>query len=222
MVSVSRSGRVLTGVGEVLITVGAVLMLFAVYQLAWTNVRAAGASEAAVAELQRDWGQQEAPAQKKPPVGRAFAKMYIPRLRDKVWGLPVIQGVGLPQLARGVGHYPETALPGEIGNFATAAHRATNGEPFAFIDRIRKGDLVIVQTRDTWYTYRLERDKIVQPEDTWVIDPVPGEKTEPTEALITLTTCHPRWGSTQRWIWWGSLVDTRVKSDGPPSALKEG
>lgn len=208
--------------GEVLITVGAILMLFAVYQLGWTNVRAAGASQAAAGELQTEWADQRTPVQEKPPVGKAFAKIYIPRLRDKVWALPVIQGVGLPQLARGIGHYPETAMPGEIGNFATAGHRATNGEPLANIDRIRRGDRVIVETRDQWYTYRLERDDLVQPDDTWVIDPVPGSRAVPTEAIITLTTCHPRWGSTQRWIWWGDLVDSRPKSDGPPAAVRKG
>jgi sortase A len=221
-VSVSRRGRLLSVTGEVLITVGAVLMLFAVYQLGWTNVRAAEASRTAAAELQTEWDSTQPPVQKRPPVGKAFAKMYIPRLREKVWGLPVIQGVGLSQLARGVGHYPETAMPGEIGNFATAAHRATNGEPFARIDKLRRGDRVVVQTRDTWYTYRLERDEIVQPDDTWVIDPVPGEDVAPTEEIITLTTCHPRWGSAQRWIWWGSLEETTSKAEGPPRIVEGG
>ena len=45
--------------------------------------------------------------------------------------VPVVEGVGCDDLARGVGHYPETARPGEVGNFAVAGHRATNGEPFA-------------------------------------------------------------------------------------------
>jgi hypothetical protein len=28
--------------------------------------------------------------------------------------------------------------------------------------------------------------------------------------MITLTTCHPRWGSTERWSWWGMLVEVRA------------
>ena len=46
-------------------------------------------------------------------------------------------GVTLDDLAKGVGHYPRSALPGRVGNFAVAGHRATNGEPFASLDRLQ-------------------------------------------------------------------------------------
>jgi len=114
-------------------------------------------------------------------------------------------------------------MPGEIGNFATAGHRATHGEPLRDIDQIQKGDLVIVETESDWFTYELDTTKIVTPSDVWVIDPVPGKPdAQPTEALITLTTCNPRWASTTRWIWWGTLTETLPKSSGErPAALKE-
>jgi sortase A len=157
-----------------------------------------------------------------PKLGKPFALMYIPRLKDSVWGIPVLEGVSLDELARGIGHYPGTALPGEIGNFAVAGHRATHGEPLRDIDRVRKGDRVIVETVNGWYVYELESDRIVQPDETWVIDPVPGEPdATPTEALITLTTCNPRWASYERWIWWGYLVEFRDRSQGPPPALRQ-
>ena len=157
-----------------------------------------------------------------PRLGKPFALMYIPRLKDSVWGTPVLEGVSLDELARGVGHYPGTALPGEVGNFAVAGHRATHGEPLRDIDRIRRGDRVIVETVNGWYVYELDSDRIVQPSDTWVIDPVPGEPdATPTEALVTLTTCNPRWASYERWIWWGYLVDFRARSEGPPPALRD-
>ena len=60
--------------------------------------------------------------------------------------MPIVQGVRLEDLAAGVGHYPATALPGRIGNFAVAGHRATNGEPFAALDQVRAGDAVVVET----------------------------------------------------------------------------
>ena len=89
---------------------------------------------------------------------------------------------------------------------------------------LKKGDRVYVETRDSWYVYRLERDQIVLPQDVWVIDPVPGQPgATPTESLITLTTCNPRWASYERWIWWGQLEDTIDKSTGEtPSAILEG
>jgi sortase A len=220
-------------VGELLITLGVVLLLLVAYQLWWTNVEASRAADQSVAELQEAWTRPPAPAPAdpdvpgdpdgsaepggyvKPEFGSAFALMYVPRLRDRVWGAPIVHGVGDYELARGIGHYPTAALPGEVGNFAVAGHRATNGEPFRDIDRLTVGDEVYVETRDTWYVYRLERDQIVTPDATWVIGPVPGQPgATPSESLITLTTCHPRWASYERWIWWGSLVETVDKADG--------
>jgi sortase A len=113
-------------------------------------------------------------------------------------------------------------VPGELGNFATAGHRATHGEPLRNIDQLEKGDMVVVETATDWFTYQLDEATIVSPSDVWVIDPVPGEPdATPTEALITLTSCNPRWASTERYIWWGRLVDTTAKSSGErPAALK--
>jgi sortase A len=204
------------------------------YQLWWTNVSAQRAADAAAAQLQESWERpptatpdgegEESEGYVEPEFGSAFALLSIPRLSDKVWATPIVSGVGEAQLAQGIGHYPSTALPGEVGNFAIAGHRATNGEPLRDIDRLQVGDEVVVETRDTWYVYTLERDQIVLPTDTWVIQPVPGEPgAEPTRELITITTCNPRWASTERWIWWGSLTDTVAKDGGqPPEAIAAG
>ncbi|TAK70367.1 MAG: class E sortase [Actinomycetota bacterium] len=223
--------RLIRGTGELLLTAGVVLLLLVVYQLWWTNVSAARAADAGRAALEQTWAQQPAgatpaptAAASKPALGDPIALLYVPRLRDKVWAAPVLQGVGLEQLAEGVGHYPRSAMPGELGNFALAAHRATHGEPFRDIDRLRDGDQVIVETKDTWYVYVLDKDRIVQPTDVWVVDPVPGAAagTTPTRALITLTTCNPRWASYERWIWWGTLSQTLPKSQGTPAAITAG
>jgi sortase A len=69
-------------------------------------------------------------------------------------------------------------------------------------------------------------DEIVEPTETWVLEENPGGIVNKTgiEAMITLTTCHPRWGSTQRWIWWGVLTEVRPIDQVPESviALQEG
>lgn len=222
--------------GEILITVGVLLLLLVAYQLWWTDVQASRATERTAAELEQAWaaplpaGTGRTGAQggrtvaDDPLPGTAFARMYIPRLGDRVWGTPVVEGVTAVDLTRGIGHYPSTAMPGEVGNVAVAAHRATNGEPFRDIDRLRAGDEVYVETRDTWYVYTLERDGILRPTDTWAIAAVPGDPdARPTQRLITLTTCHPRWASDQRWIWWGSLSRTLDKATHPvPASLEAG
>ncbi|MFP5282231.1 MAG: sortase domain-bontaining protein [Actinomycetes bacterium] len=56
-----------------------------------------------------------------------------------------------------MGHYPSTAGPGQVGNFALAGHRITHGQPFARLLELDRGDKVVVETRDAVYTYVLER-----------------------------------------------------------------
>lgn len=204
-------------VGEIVLTLGLVVVLFAVYQLWWTNVTAqretAAARAQALSLISINPGAQ-------PTGGTAFALMYIPRLRDRVWQTPVIQGVQPAELARGIGHYPQTAMPGAVGNFAVAGHRATNGEPFADFDRLQRGDVVIVQTAQAWFTYRLEKDQIVSPAAVWTIEPQPlPTGTLANDKVVTLTTCHPRWASTSRWIYWGSLVSQSLPDD-PPTEVR--
>lgn len=212
------------GLGELCITVGLVALLFVAYQLAWTNVLAQQAQGRVTDEIREQWDRPAGstrPAENLADVdfGDGFAFLRIPRL-GRNYSVPVLEGVQLDDLARGVGHYPKTAAPGEVGNFGVAGHRATNGEPFAQLDRMRKGDVVVAETQDTWFTYVVDRTRIVTPSDVWVIDPVPGRpRAEPTEALLTLTTCNPRWSSTQRLIVFAHLEEARPKSAGPPLAL---
>ncbi|MRT44425.1 class E sortase, partial [Xylella fastidiosa subsp. multiplex] len=59
-----------------------------------------------------------------------------------------------------VGHYSEgrlkTAMPSaKTGNFALAGHRNTHGEPFRYINRLKKGDDVVVETQDEYYVYKM-------------------------------------------------------------------
>jgi sortase A len=210
------------GLGELLITAGLVVLLFVAYQLAWTNYEADRATGKVTNDVRDSWARPTGTAAVPVPrlvKGKGFAFLHIPRL-GKGWNVPVIQGVTLPDLARGVGHYPKTDLPGAVGNFAVAGHRATNGQPFANLDRMRPGDLVVAETQQRWFTYVIDRTKIVSPTSLWVLDPVPGHPNEkPTKALLTLTTCNPRWASYQRMIVFGHLEESRSKSDGPPDAL---
>lgn len=224
------AGRlVVRGIGELFLTAGLILLLFVAYQLLWTNFEAQRAQAAVTDQIRESWdrpGGRTLPAadEKAEPAeadfGKGFGFMYIPRLGDD-YSVPILEGVELEVLARGVGHYPGTAMPGELGNFAVAGHRATNGEPFAYLDRMRPGDEIIVETRRAWLTYVVDRSLIVKPTDVWVVDPVPGQPgAEPTQRMITLTTCNPRWASYERLIVFGELEDRRPKSAGPPPGLR--
>jgi sortase A len=101
---------------------------------------------------------------------------------------------------------PGTALPGQVGNFAVAAHRVTAGNPFLHLNELRPGDKVMIITAATRYTYLVTHTELVLPGDTAVLDPVPGRPHQsPLEAMITLITCDPPWTGTHRIIVSGSL-----------------
>ena len=223
------------GFGQLLMTLGVLLLLLCVYDLWWTNVESARTIATVRSQILADWARpipgpdhantsdpgSEPQGFAQPDYGSGFALLYIPRMRDKVWGLPILEGTSKAILAQGAGHYRTTAMVGAIGNFAIAAHRSTHNEPFAHIDDLRVGDKVFVQTRDTWYVYTLREDNPnLSPLDVWVIDPVPGQVgAVPKKRLLTMTTCTPRYGSTGRWAWWGELVATRSASQGPPPGV---
>ena len=220
-----RATRIaIRSVGELFVTVGLVLLLFCVYQLVWTNVEANRRQDAVTQGLADDWRRPHPTVAPQAPLrlGKGFAFLRIPRLGKK-FDVPVIEGVRSQDLSRGVGHYTTTSRPGEVGNFAIAGHRATNGEPFRNLDQVRRGDALVVETEGLWYTYIVDRTRIVEPTDVWVLDPVPGHpRATPTKQLLTLTTCNPRWASTQRLIVFSHLEETTPKSEGRPAALKGG
>jgi sortase A len=159
------------------------------------------------------------PAVDSRPLPKAIGLLYIPRLKSDVWQTPLLENVSNRALTLGVGHYTSTAQPGQPGNFAIAGHRATFGEPFARIERLREGDEVIVQTATEWHVYRMIADRIVQPDENWVLAQTPEiPELADAQSIITITTCEPRFNSTERWIWFGELVET-LPADSPPKAI---
>ncbi|MCX5343372.1 class E sortase [Streptomyces atratus] len=155
-----------------------------------------------------------------PPAPRwdqAYAVIRIPRL-----GLtaPVAQGISKRGvLDKGyVGHYPRTAQPGRAGNFALAGHRNTHGEPFRYINRLRRGDRIDVETRDAVYTYTVDRTLgQTSARDSGVIAAVPRSNAKPyagystAGSYVTLTTCTPEFTSRYRLVVWGKLTGVRAR-----------
>ncbi|MFD0884848.1 class E sortase [Streptosporangium algeriense] len=138
--------------------------------------------------------------------GDALALLRIPRF-DADYEYAVVEGVGWDQLRTGPGHYPGTALPGEIGNFVVSGHRTTYAAPFNRLGELRRGDEIVVETRQGGYTYRVTGERVVDPGQTDVIAPVPGVPgRRPAKAVITLVTCHPEYSAAQRLIVFGELV----------------
>jgi len=210
--------------GELLITLGVVLVLFVGWQLVWTDVVADGDQAGAVAAMQEEFraagpGTDDPSAAPAGQPGAAFAIVRVPRFGAD-YARPVYEGTARGILQRGIGHYAGTAGPGELGNFALAGHRTTYGKPFRGIAELRDGDLVIVETREAYFVYKVYDRAIVPPTRTEVILPVPGRPgQEPGEALLTLTSCHPVFSSRERYVTHARLVDTRSRADGLPADL---
>ncbi|WP_374228091.1 class E sortase [Streptacidiphilus sp. ASG 303] len=232
-----RGGRVASAVsvlGELLITFGVLLGLFVAYSLWWTNVLADRQADSLAHRLRDQWTHRPATGDTAPRHPRSFAVgdpvgfLHVPALGADSTVL-IRMGTGTEILNQGVaGVYRRpyaAAMPWErTGNFALAAHRDGHGAKFHNLDRLHKGDPVVVETSDTWYVYRVDA---VLPqtskEDTGVIAPVPKESgfTRPGR-YITLTTCTPVYTSRYRMAVWGSLVRT-VPVDArrtPPAELR--
>lgn len=214
---------VLRGIGQTLITLGLVVLLFVVYEVWITNIFSERANHQAATRLEQKWESGTDPTLPLPgsststiPLGTGIANLYIPRLGpDYHW--TVLEGTDQKVLADGPGHYTGTAMPGQIGNFSVAGHRVGHGAPFLNLDLLRAGDSIIVETKSYWYVYRVKGldhgltvaddadhvpgREIVDPSQGRVLLPVPNQPdVKPTERLLTLTTCHPKFSATQRMI----------------------
>ncbi len=204
-----RLARFLGAVGRTFITAGMVILLFVAYQLWGTGIREAQAQD----RLEDDFTEvleaaerpvpptstpstttpdaevpEPAPTIDAVPDGEPTARILIPRIGvDKI----VVEGVSLPDLKKGPGHYPESPLPGQEGNAAIAGHRTTYGAPFNRIDELVPGDEITVETIQGSFTYRMTEQLIVSPTQVDVLD-------DKGDNRLTLTACHPKYSARQR------------------------
>lgn len=225
--------RIVRGVGWTLVVSGAVVLLYVVYLLWFTDL----STNAAQRDLAESWqrrietvdigtgetdddqssgadgsdpeaGDTGADGGQAVAAGEGYAAMWFERAGEPVVTdsiLYVVEGVAVPDLKLGPGHYPDSAAPGGDGNFAVAGHRTTYGRPFWALDDLRAGDTIhVVDRAGIEWVYAVREQRIVAPGDVWVVDDDPLGTGEPT---ITLTTCHPLFSAAQRLIVWGELVD---------------
>lgn len=219
------AARVLRGVGWILITSGALVLLYIVYLLAFTTVTTERAQDDLLATWQAQVGSLPVgepegagvvPTVPKPPLaaqgetalGNAYAAIWFRRPGSAApivhdGPLLVVEGVAVEQLKRGPGHYPSTRAPGHPGNFAIAGHRTTYGAPFLHLDQLAFGDEVhVVDRQGREWTYVVRASRIVSPNEVWVLGEDPLGTGEPT---MTLTTCHPRFSAAQRLVVFAEL-----------------
>lgn len=91
-------------------------------------------------------------------------------------------------------HLPGSSLPGEKGNVFISGHsslpqfyRPGNFKAiFANLPKVKKGDVISVDAGEQRFEYIVEGLKVVNPSETWVINPPDN-----TGRYISLMTCVP-------------------------------
>ncbi len=223
--------------GELLITLGVILMLFVGWELWWTNIQSDQTQQQAVQQFAQNFKgpltpQASAPTNYGDPVvtkapdaaGETFGLAYIPRFGADYKPRPLVQGTAQRELdTLGLGHhYTSTAMPGAVGNFAVAGHRQTHGAVLDAIHALVPGDKIYVQTQDGYYTYVFRNSEIVLPTQTSVLAPVPTQSSaQPTDRYLTLTSCNPRFGVAERFIAYAVLESWQPASAGPPAEIAQ-
>jgi sortase A len=223
--------------GELLITSGVLVLLFIGWQLWFTELTVGHELRGEASQQSQRWNEQAAskpppsdeptgeptdepsdvpvdPVAQDPPVETApanakqFGALIVPR-----WGADyyrtIAEGIGVSDvLNKGkLGHYPSTAMPGAVGNFAIAAHRMGHGGSLHHINELQLGDHIYVETASGWYEYEFRNLEFVHPTGVGVIDPVPqSPETPATERYITLTSCNPQYTSNERIIAYGVFM----------------
>jgi sortase A len=224
-----RAGRVSLAVGLALLLAGVAVLGWVGWQFWGTTWVAHRAQAQVVEQLEKQWSEQPGPGASgasgaaggssvRTEHGTARAIVRIPRFGAD-YAVPLLEGVTDDDLAAGIGHFTGTAGPGQVGNFALAAHRITHGEPFREMPSLQPGDEVVVETRTTDYTYVLDTggSQLEVPfTQGWVLDPLPKNPRaggveppqQPGERLITLTTCAELFHTDERLVAFGHLVGT--------------
>jgi sortase A len=233
-------------IGELLITAGVLVLLFLGWQVWWNSLVLAGQQTNAAASQSKQWLDQasasptpaptptKVPGKAKPDYGpppvmeapaayQPFAVIYVPRLGPE-WKRIIKQTVDVDQVLNsytaGVGHYPDTQMPGAVGNFAVAGHDSGWGNAFIDLSKLRLNDAIYVQTKDGWYTYRFRNFEYVQPNAVSVLYPVPRQQgATPVDRIMTITTCNPPFHAAERLIAYNLFDSWQPLSAGPPAEI---
>jgi sortase A len=192
-------------VASVMMVSGALLITDAAATLLWQEPVSAFVAERQQQQLEAAlFDPPERVVRRRPLEGDAIARIKIPAIGASDY---VVEGTDTSSLRKGPGHYPETPLPGDPGTAAIAGHRTTYGAPFRDIDKLERGDRIILDAPDGRFIYHVERVKIVDDQDLSVLEPVGYKR-------LLLSACHPLYSAAERVIVFAKQVrreGSRVK-----------
>ncbi len=138
-----------------------------------------------------------------------IGKIELPRIGVTA---DIQEGITLTAINRGPGHWPHTAMPGELGNVVIAGHRTTYSKPFNRLNELQPGDVVTMTTADGRFDYQVRGIVIV-----------PGEAVDIAAQsyahTATLFACHPPGSARQRIVAKLRLLDSTGAPVDADSAL---
>jgi sortase A len=129
------------------------------------------------------------------PVDENVEEPYVDLGRIQIPAIGVdkqmLEGVSLTTLDVAPGHWPGTAMPGQLGNVVVAGHRVSHDHPFRNLDKLVAGDQVIFTTTAGTFTYLVDSIEIVKPDAVWIVD-------QSRAHTATLFACHPPHSTKER------------------------
>lgn len=164
----------------------------------------------------------DAPQDNGPEPQQYYGQLMIPAIGVDS---PFIEGIRISTLDNGPGHWPGTAMPGELGNVVVAGHRTSHNADFRRLDELVPGDLVIfdmqagsgiptatVADPDPFmgrYVYEVTSIEIVGPNAMWIVS-------QTYRHQATLFACHPPGSVAERIVAHLDLVDPAPSPADPP------
>jgi sortase (surface protein transpeptidase) len=130
---------------------------------------------------------KEEPQVLAPPVRLAIPKLRVDAPITALRVLPTGE-MEVPGDGEHVGWYEESARPGYVGNFVSAAHVDWAGRPGVFwgLGDLRPGDpIVVTDAEGQRHTYIVEWNRAIRPQDAPLLDLVGPSH----DAIMTLITC---------------------------------
>ena len=113
--------------------------------------------------------------------------------------MTMYEGIRLTTLDYGPGHWPGSAMPGQIGNTVIAGHRTSKHKVFRNLDQLVPGDEIIFDGVDGRHVYHVTGTEILGPEAMWIVDQTPA-------FTATLFACHPPGSTRERIVVYADLA----------------
>ena len=137
--------------------------------------------------------------------GEVIGRLRVPRMGVNML---LVNGTDHDTLKKGPGRDSRTFMPGENRLVYIAGHRTTYLAPFSHIDRLRRGDRVMIDVPYATFIYAVTRHRIVKSTDLSVLR-------SPRYEVVELQACHPRFFASHRYIAYAQLLRVEPRGAKP-------